>query len=150
MFENLMGSLGGSNELLNGLKEKFGLSAEQAEKVLPVAQDSVTETLKEQVLSGNLGGVSSLLGTSTTEQSANPLSSAISNNMLQGLISKVGLPEGIASKISVDFLPQILDFFQSKAKDENGNISESGIMGLFGGGLGDMLGGLKNKLGGFF
>ena len=157
MFDNLLSGLtggnGGDSNLLGSLQQKFGLSQDQAAQALPVAQESVTETLKAQALSGNIGGISSLLGGNAQEQTSNPIASAISGNMLQNLVSKVGLPESIASKISVDFLPQILGFFQSKAKDENGNVSESGIMSMLGGNLGNIggaLGGLKDKLGGFF
>ncbi len=156
MFENLLSNLGGGNggsDLLGSLQQKFGLSSDQAAQALPVAQESVTETLKEQALAGNLGGISSLFGGGEQEQANNPIATAISGNMLQNLVSKVGLPESIASKISVDFLPQILGFFQSKAKDESGNVSETGIMSMLGGNLGNiggMLGGLKDKLGGFF
>ena len=156
MFDNLLsgitGGNGGGADLLGSLQQKFGLSQEQAAQTLPVAQESVTETLKAQALGGNMSGIMGLFGGETpAEGQKNELTSAISGNMLENLVSKVGLPESIASKISVDFLPQVLGFFQGKAKDENGNVSQTGIMSMLSGGnLGDVLGGLKDKLGGFF
>jgi hypothetical protein len=152
MFGNFFQG-GGDNPLIAQLKN-LGLNQEQAAQALPVAEQTVTDTVKQEVSAGNVGGILGLLNGGAEQSAQNPLFAALSGNMVQNLISKVGLPAGLASTVSAGFLPQLLAKFQGQAKDESGNVSEAGLLSSFGlGNVGGLVNGLKDKLGnlgGFF
>lgn len=152
-------------ELLSGkLKETVGLDESQINKTLETAGDSTVEGLKEQVTSGNLGGVMDLFNGKSDTSTSNPVVGGIANKFIANLVSKLGISEGMASKASDVVIPFIMSKFSSKETGEAKDSSQ--LMDMLGGGgiagaLGGLLGGNKDdkrgkdegllgKLGGMF
>src|SRR5690554_6544538 len=110
-------------ELLSGkLKETVGLDESQINKTLETAGDSTVEGLKEQVTSGNLGGVMDLFNGKSDTSTSNPVVGGIANKFIANLVSKLGISEGMASKASDVVIPFIMSKFSSK---ETGKAKDS-------------------------
>lgn len=130
-------------ELLSGqLKESVGFDDGQINKTLEVAGESTIDGLKEQVTGGNLSGVMDLFNGKSDTSTSNPVVGGIANNFIGNLVSKLGISEGIASKVSDMIIPFIMSKFGSK---ETGEAKEgSDLMDMLGGG------GIAGALGGLF
>ncbi|WP_107038159.1 hypothetical protein [Brumimicrobium mesophilum] len=162
MFDQIISQ---GKELLSGkLKETIGLDDSQVNKSFEVAGESAIDGLKEEVTGGNLSGVMDLFNGKSDTSTSNPIVGGIANKFIGNLVSKLGISEGIASKVSDMIIPFIMSKFGSK---ETGEAKEgSDLADLLGGGgiagaLGGLLGGSKDdkdgkddgilgKLGGMF
>lgn len=139
MFDNLL------QGNLSNMLQQTGLTPQQAAQALPAAQESVTNTLQTEATSGNFANIAGLFA----GQADNPLTSILSNNMVQSLMSKVGLSSSVATTAATAFLPQIITTLKQQVLDESGNISQARIMSLLGGGsVGNIVDSVKDKLGG--
>lgn len=152
MLDNLMDSIGG--DVIKNLTEKTGISTDQAKDVLPVAKDTLQSGLMEQVTSGNVGGILNMFNSKGDGLTGNPIFKAIQHNFLGNLMSKMGLPEGLAGMVSGTGLTSIIGGLAGKmggGDSGNGEVTQDSMMsslGLGGGGIEDMAKGmLKDKLG---
>lgn len=105
MFDNLL------QGNLSNMLQQTGLTPQQAAQALPAAQESVTNTLQTEATSGNFANIAGLFA----GQADNPLTSILSNNMVQSLMSKVGLSSSVATTAATAFLPQIITTLSSKS-----------------------------------
>jgi len=157
MLDKLFESVSG--ELIQNVTEKTGISMDQAKQMLPIAQESVGAGLLEQVQGGNLDGIMGMLN-SGSGMSDNPIFAAIQGKLLSGVMTKLGLPEQVASLASTIGLESIFGQLTAMLTNDEGNVEASGLMDMIGGGdamdiakkiagdkLGDALGG---ALGGLF
>lgn len=148
MLDQLTGLV--KNQAMDYLKGSGDdLSEEQMGQVADVAQESVTDGLKQEVMSGNISGLQSLFTGGADGIAGHPIVQKIINMFGGSLVSKIGLGSGIASGISAGMVPGLMKslggkFQSSDAADSGFDISNiAGMMG--GGGLADMA---KNALGG--
>jgi len=119
ILKSMLGD-GQAAELLSTLT-KSGLSAEQAEKFLPVAGESIAQAASGLDLSGG-----------DTGQLLDSLSQSID---IQALASQLGMDSATVSNGLTALLPQLLKLLQG-----------GGLASLIGGsGLGGLLGGLTSK-----
>lgn len=150
MLDNLMDSIGG--DVVKTLTEKTGISTEQANDVLPVAKDTLQSGLMEQVTSGNVGGILNMFNSSGDGLMGNPIFKSIQHKFLGNLMSKVGLPEGLAGMVSGAGLSSIIGGLAGKMGGGSGEVTQDSMMSSLGlgggGGIEDMAKGmLKDKLG---
>ena len=149
MLDQLIGGL--KTQLLDGIQTKTGLGAEKAEATIPLAKESISEGLMGAVSKGNISEVVGMFsgGGNIIE---NTLYQSIGGNFVSKMVSQLGLPEGIAQKVSSFALPMIMKVIGKKASNDKGEIDQSGLLNVFGGGgeggikgmAGDLL---KNKAG---
>lgn len=134
------------------LQQEADLSEEQVGQTMEVAQDSVQEGLKNEVLSGNISGVMSLFNGSSSPTASNPIVSTITSTFTQKLTSKLGLSPGVANTVNGIVIPFVMSKFTDKetgtASDEKSLLSQLGIdgdsaiQGFLGKKAGGLLGGL--------
>ena len=137
MLDKLFESFGG--DVISNLTEKAGISTDQAKKVLPIAQDSIQEGLMEQVTKGNIGGILDMFN-SGKGMSDNPIFGSIKGMFLKGIMSKLGLPSGIANMVAGSGLENIMGSLTGVLKGDDGKVTQDGIMDKLdlGGGIGDI------------
>lgn len=115
------------NDSIKGLFEKFGVSEEQAKSVAAQAMSSIKNKFSE-----NPKQMSSLLSENENTEEDIKMSAAVENDFLDGLIKKVGLPEGVVSSMKGAVLDKIMKQFTGKLSSEGKN-DEGGISGMLGG-----------------
>lgn len=159
MLDKLMESFGG--DVISQITEKAGISADQAKEVLPIAQESLQSGLMEQVTGGNMDGILGMFNSAGGNGLMNnPLFSGIKAQFMQGIMTKMGLPESVAGMVAGTGMSSIIGNLAGKfggagSVDSNSLMSGLGLGG--GGGLMDMatnmakdkmgdLGGLGDKL----
>lgn len=95
------------NESVKGLLKKVGVSEEQAKSVANQAIVSI-----QSKFSNNPKQMSSLLSDDPNTPEDESLKSEVKNEFLSRLISKVGLPESVATKVSSS-MPDIISGFST-------------------------------------
>jgi len=136
MLDKLFESFGG--DVVNDIAEKAGIPVDQAKSILPVAQESIQEGLMKEVTGGNVSGILSMFN-SGSGMSSNPVFGGIKQMFMANMMSKLGLPSGVATMISGFGLENIMGKLGGILGD-GGEVTESGLMDKLGmgGGLGDM------------
>ncbi len=145
MLDSIMDGLKG--QVIDTLKEKTGLDAGQAEQTLPIAKDSITSGLMGAVSGGNISDVLGMFGGGGSgggNMMENMVYKGIASNFIGQLTSKLGIPESMAGTVSSFALPMIMDKIKGAASDDDGNVSEGGLMGMISGGDG-LVDGLKDQ-----
>ncbi len=136
MLDKLFESFGG--DVVNDIAAKAGIPVDQAKSILPVAQESIQEGLMKEVTGGNISGILGMFN-SGSGMGSNPIFGGIKQMFMANMMSKLGLPSGVASMISGFGLENIMGKL-SGVLGGGGEITESGLMDKLGmgGGLGDM------------
>lgn len=154
MLDKLFDSIGG--DVISNLTSKAGINVDQAKEMLPIAQESVQGGIMEQVMGGNVSGLLGMFQSSGDGLMNNPIFSAIKGKLMAGVMTKMGLPESVASLAAGTGLSSIISGIasQTKAAGDTDDIDESSLMSVLGvggeggGGLKDSLMGMaKDKLG---
>ncbi len=132
-------------EYMQGSDEQ--LSDEQMNGVADVAQESVVDGLKGELMSGNISGLQGLLTGGASGLTDNPIVSKIVNMFSGSLVSKLGLSSVLAGGLAGGMVPKILGSLGSKVQSDdpaNSGFSMDALSGLAGGAGG--LGGLIDKV----
>jgi uncharacterized protein YidB (DUF937 family) len=121
---------------------------EYNEAAIETTAGSIFDSLKNQIAGG--GGLEAITNLFQGDGSAssNPLASGISSDVISGLVKKLGLPEGAATGVVSQLIPQVLESLKSKTNDPNDNSFD--LQGIIGSLAGDQAGGLFNKVKGMF
>lgn len=127
MIENLIKSA--LNSEGGNILSQLGLGADKQEDAMNLAQESVMGGLKDSLLSGGLGSI-----TSAISGGSGSLVNSIASNYGASLISKLGVNEGLAKTISTTLIPMVFNFIK---KDKTPTDTDGDVQNL----LGDMLGG---------
>jgi len=139
MLEELIKS--GGSELMSQLGSKFNLNSTQGNKVVDVTTDVLKKGITKEVTSGNFDGILSLLnGKSSSAGSA--LTNSLTESLVAGFISKVGLSKEVSGTIAKFVIP----FLMSKlAKNKPaGGFNAASLMQMVQGSAGDAI---KDKAG---
>lgn len=124
--------------------QQIGVKPEQLGGIFNVAQDTVTDGLKQEATSGGLDSVMSLFNGNGGNLQSNSIVSSLSNNFVASLASKLGMDQSMATKVSGLVIPFIMSKFSSSetgsASSPTDLISQLGF-GDIGSSLGGMLGG---------
>lgn len=111
------------NDTVRGMLSKIGVSDEQADKVANQAVSAVKSKFKE-----NPKQMSSLLSENPNTEDDEKMASSVSDDFVERLVKKVGLPEGVADKAK-ELMPDVLSQVTGKLSSQGKN-DESGISGL--------------------
>ncbi len=150
MLDNLLKE--GAPELLSSLANKFNLSSAQAGNALDVTTETLQGDLLNEAKSGNVDGILSLFNGQSSSATSS-LTGKLTNSLAKNLLSKVGISNEIAVKVSEFIIPFVIERISNK-KPSGGFTSES-IIDLFKGSLGSQIQDkasdlLKGGLGGLF
>ncbi len=125
MLENLIGE---AQKMLGGeLQSKTNLPNETLSSCMNLAQGSIVDGLKTQLLSGNISGIMDLFGGKSPISLTNPIVSGIASNFVESQVTKLGISENIAKMISTTAIPFILNLF---AKNTEGKLSTDNLLGF--------------------
>lgn len=117
--------------LVNQLAGKTEVEKGKLDGVADVVTDTFKSGLMDKASSGKLNDIMSMLGKGG---SSSPLAKNLVNSTVSNLVSKLGLPKGIADKIGAITIPFIIDKF-SDFTSEKGKSNEDGVKDI----LGDLL-----------
>jgi len=155
MLDQLMSAVGGN--VISELTEKAGINAEQAQSILPVAQESLQSGLMEQVTGGNISGILGMFNGGASGLAGNSIFDGIKAKFAAGVMTKLGVPESVAGLVAGTGMTSMITGLASKLGD-GGAVTEDGLMSKLGlgggiadlakGALGDKLGGLGDMAGG--
>ena len=152
MLDQLMDSLKG--EVISNITSKAGISADQAQNILPIASETLQSGLLKEVTGGNMAGILGMFN-SGSGLADNPIFSSLKGMFLKNIMAKAGLPESVAGLVAGSGMESIIGGLAGKLGG-SGAVSEDSIMsnlglGGGGGGIADMaknmaLGAAKDKL----
>ncbi len=137
-------------QVVSAIAEKTGLPLGQAEKALPLAQESVTEGITGALSGGNVDGLLGMLTSAVSGGSGggglleNVVYKGIAGNFISKVTSSLGLSEGVASTISSLALPMIMSKIggATQAAGDTDGIDAGSMMSALGLDAGSLLGGL--------
>lgn len=133
MLDQLLSSVGG--EVVKTLTKQTGLSANQAEEMLPIAKDTVSSGMMAQVAQGNISGLANLFSGGTNNLAGNSIFENMKTQLIASVMEKMGLPKPLATMASGLGLEKILGLLGNKVSDDNGNVDQSDLVSKLG--LGD-------------
>lgn len=105
-----------SEQIINNPK----IPNEQNETAVQTATDSIFDSLKGQVSSGNGADVLSLLGGKTNVQ-GNPLVGNLVDNVTNSLMNKLGIASPIAKQVAASLVPVVIGKLVNQTNDPNDN-----------------------------
>ncbi len=152
MLDQLLGAA--KSQVIGAITEKTGMDAGQADSAFPLAQDSIKEGIMGAIGDGNISGIMGMLS-GGGDLASNSLFNSISGGFITKLTNKLGIPESMASMVSSTALPMLINKVKGGVSNDDGEVSQEGIMAALGGGDGlmDAVKGkgmdmLKDKMGG--
>jgi uncharacterized protein YidB (DUF937 family) len=136
------------NEVGGQIMEKANIPSDKLDSVMNVIGDSAKKEVVSQMTSGNLSTMMNLFSNNKNSHGADDLQSSIQNNIVSGLIQKLGLSESIANTISNIAVPALIGLI-TKKNNETPDDDPSPLNDIFGNvmnnkGGGNILGGLFN------
>ncbi len=147
MLESIIDAV--KSEVISSVTEKTGLGAQEAEKTVPLAKDSLTEGITSAMSNGNLGGILDMIkgadgGASGGSLSQNGVFQGIAAKFIHKLTGQLGLSEGVSQKVAGIVLPMILGKLAGRTKSagETDDIDKGSLLDVLGLDAGDVLGGL--------
>lgn len=129
--------------LLNLVKEHAGdaiinnpaIPNERNDEAISAASSSIFDTLKNAASGGNLSDIMSLFNGGSQAASSNPLASSMQSGLVQNLMHKFGLDQGVAGGIAASLIPSVLGKLVHKTNDPNdSSFNLQNILSTVGGG----------------
>ncbi len=105
-----------SGESQQQIIENPGIPNDHNEAAIQTTTDSIFETLKSQVSSGNGAEVLNLLGGKTGVR-GNPMVGDLTENVTNGLIQNLGIENPVAKQVAVSLVPIVLEKLVNRTND---------------------------------
>lgn len=145
-----MEAVGG--DALSQITSQAGVTPEQAQEMLPLAQESLQEGLTSEISSGNTEGLLGMFNSAGGGGLAsNGIFGTVKGLFMQKIMGKMGLPESVAGLAAGAGMGSMIGGISNMLKSDGANddIDSSNIMNVLGGGgAAGMLGGLMGNAGG--
>jgi hypothetical protein len=121
---------------------------EKNELAINTTANSIFDSLKNQIGSGNLGSIMDMF-TGGGDASSSSLINGVSSGVIGDLMAKVGLDKAAASNVVNQLVPLVMNKLKNKTNDpSDSSINLDGIMNALGGkGGNDILGSIKGIFG---
>lgn len=122
------------NQLFDVVKNFSGVSDDQNEAATTVVKDTIVSSLTQQAQSGDFSGIMEMFSGNQTDLNS-PAASGLSSNIVQNLVSKLGISQGNAASLVQQILPVVMNMFNSKASTaQNSGLDIGNLIGQFMGG----------------
>ena len=121
---------------------------EQNDSAIEATAGSIFDSLKNQFTGEGGADMITNFFQGSESSSSDSVAGGMSNDVISGLVKKIGLPEGAAAGIVSQLLPVVLQSLKSKTNDPNDNSFD--LQGIIGSLAGGETGGLFNKVKGIF
>ncbi|MFM2388156.1 MAG: hypothetical protein RL660_2913 [Bacteroidota bacterium] len=109
-----------------------------------LATDSIFSGLQGALANGGVAQILNLFGGKSAVNGSNPLVGGIMNNLVQGLMGKFGMNNGIASGIASSLIPNVLSKLVGRTSDPNDNSFDiNNIVSALVGGNGNQAGAVQ-------
>lgn len=126
MFQELFNEV--QEKIQQQIQEKFGLSADQTTQSTNVLLDNFKKFFSEDLMAGGMSGLRDLMNNGLNDIKTNPTLNNLRENLLNDLVTKVGLSEETAQKVRDFSLTEVFGHFKAEFTDENGKPDFSKIM----------------------
>lgn len=148
------------DNLLNLVKEHAGdaiinnpaIPNEKNDEAIQTTTNSIVDTLKGQISSGNLNSIMDMFKGGTAGVNSSSVASNAQANVVTELMKKFGIDNAQANNIASTLIPKVMEQFVSKTNDPNdksfdvnsivSSIGGGDLAKNFSGGIGGMLKGL--------
>lgn len=111
------------------IQEKFGLNSDQTSQSTSVLVENFKKFFSEDIMSGNFSALKSMLDNGLQNITENPALQNFQKNVLNDLVSKVGLSEDIAAKVKDLQINELFASIQNEFMGADGKPDLSKIMG---------------------
>ena len=141
-------------QLEDKLEKTVGIDADKADDVVKVGTESIFDGFKDELLSGNVSGLTNLVKGNVQDVAENAIIKKISGKVVGAICSKVGLPEAVSQKAVDTMIPVVMNLMNKKDEDESA-FSLGGMFDMISGNKkeeesGDLLGSITKGFGGLF
>lgn len=142
------------DQLEDKLKETIGLDSDKADDAVKVGTETIFDGFKDELLSGNLSGLTSLVKGGAENMAENMMIKSITGKVVGALSEKVGLSPQVSNQVVGIILPFIIDMLNKKDDDES-SFNIGGMFDMLSGNKGesdsdDLISGLSKGLGSLF
>jgi len=142
------------DQLEDKLMETIGFDSDKADDVVKVGTETIFDGFKDELLSGNVSGLTNLVKGGTENMVENVMIKSISEKVVAALSEKVGLSPQISNQVVGIILPFIMDMLNKK-DDDDSSFNIGGMFDMLTGAKsesdsGDLISGLSKGLGGLF
>ena len=124
------------DQLEDKLMETVGFDSDKADDVVKVGTETIFDGFKDELLSGNISGLTDLVKGGSQNMAENVMIKGITGKVVSALSEKVGLSLQMSNQVVGIILPFIMDMLNKKDDDE----SSFNIGGMF-----DMISGNKSE-----
>ncbi len=142
------------DQLGDQLMSAVGLDAEKADKTVKVGTETILDGFKDELMSGNISGLTNLVKGGVEDAAENAIVQNISGKVVGALSEKVGLSPEVSNQVVGVVVPFMMDLLNKKDDDES-SFSLGGMFDLLAGNkkeedAGDLLSGLSKGIGSLF
>jgi hypothetical protein len=111
------------------MQAKFGLNSDQTSQSASILLENFKKFFSEDMLSGNLSNLKSMLDNGLQNISTNPALQDFQKKIMEDLIAKVGLPEDLAAKVKDFQINELFSSIQNEFLGADGKPDLSKILG---------------------
>ena len=142
------------DQLEGQLMETIGMDAEKADKTVKVGTETILSSFSDELMSGNISGLTDLVKGGVQNTAQNPIISGISQKVVNALAEQVGLSQSMANKVVEIIIPFVMNMLNEKDADDS-PFSINSMFDLLSGkkdesSADDLFSGLSKGLGGLF
>ncbi|MDR2954854.1 MAG: DUF937 domain-containing protein [Prevotella sp.] len=147
MLDNILNIV--KEQASNIIAGNSNVPEEKKQAVVDTTAHIVVNELQNQLSSGNISQLTSLLGGDSTGGSS--IVNSIENSVSSALTSKVGLNSSVATSIASAIIPAVMNLLNKKSNDPNDSFNIESLIQSFTGSAGSSnSGGILGKLGSLF
>ncbi len=142
------------DQLEGKLMETIGLDADKADKTVKVGTETILKGFSDELMSGNMSGLTDLIKGGSQNFAQNAVVSSISQKLVGALAEQVGLSQSMANKAVEIIIPFVMNVLNEKDADDS-PFSLDSMFDLLSGkkdenDADDLFSGLSKGLGGLF
>ncbi len=117
MLENILDMV--KNYAQGAVATQAGIPEEKKQETVEATTEAVTDGLKQHFNLSNLSNLAGLFsgGKNVPANSGNPIMSSIQTTLVNTLVQRVGLSQGIASSLASNVVPALMNAFTQKLND---------------------------------
>ncbi len=117
MLDNILGMV--KNTVGNMISNNNAVPEDKKGQTIDTATQAIGDGLKQNLNMNNLSSLTNLFKGGGQASGSNPIVSSITNNVVNALMQKVGLPQSTSNSLASGIVPAVMSMLSGKAKDPN-------------------------------